>query len=96
MKLTKNRLMIVAGIPVFLLLVALFASIFSKAFNWGFLDYLVASILLFGCSLSIHFFGLKLKNSTQKIVAISLIVMALLLVWVELAVGLFGSPFAGS
>jgi len=37
----------------------------------------------------------KVKNSKSKLILIITIVMIFFLMWAELAVGLFGTPFAG-
>ena len=37
----------------------------------------------------------KVKNSKNRLILILTIVMIFFLIWAELAVGLFGTPFAG-
>ncbi|KGL61837.1 hypothetical protein PHEL85_1622 [Polaribacter sp. Hel1_85] len=37
-----------------------------------------------------------MKRRSKKIIVIFIILIVLFLIWVELAVGIFGSPFAGS
>ena len=37
----------------------------------------------------------KVKNSKNRLILIVTIVMMFFLIWAELAVGLFGTPFAG-
>jgi hypothetical protein len=36
------------------------------------------------------------KKTSHRIILCGLLLLALLLVWAELAVGIFGTPFAGS
>ena len=59
-------------------------------------DFVVMGILLFGTGLAIEFAAKKLTNPVYRVAAIIVIVAALLLIWAELAVGLIGTPFAGS
>ena len=45
--------------------------------------------------LSIHFILEKVRNKTLRIVPV-IFVIIFLMIWAELAIGLFGSPIAGS
>jgi ABC-type microcin C transport system permease subunit YejE len=49
---------------------------------------------LFG--LSVHLIIEKVKNKTLRIVPVLFVIIIFLIIWAELAVGIFGSPFAGS
>ena len=72
----------------FLLLVPLIAMLFTDEVNWDLLDFVVMGILLFGTGVSVAVVGRMLAGKRRVITAI-LIVVAFLLVWVELAVGVF-------
>ena len=79
-----------------LLLIPLFGNIFSKQVNWSLFDFIVMGFLLGLTGLSIHFIIEKLRNKTFKIVTIIFALIIFLMIWVELAVGVFGSPITGS
>ncbi len=69
---------------------------FTKEVNWTISDFLVMGILLFTTVFTIDFVLKKLKTLKSRLILIVGIVVLLALVWAELAVGIFGSPFAGS
>ncbi len=82
--------------PLLLLLIPLFGNIFSKQVNWSLFDFIVMGFLLGLTGLSIHFIIEKLRNKTFKIVTIIFALIIFIMIWVELAVGVFGSPITGS
>jgi hypothetical protein len=82
--------------PLLLLLIPLFGNIFSNQVNWSLFDFIVMGFLLGLTGLSIHFIIEKLRNKTFKIVTIIFALIIFLMIWVELAVGVFGSPITGS
>jgi hypothetical protein len=77
-------------------LIPLFGSLFSNQVNWSLFDFIVMGFLLGLTGLSIHFIIEKLRNKTFKIVTIIFALIIFLMIWVELAVGVFGSPITGS
>ena len=64
-------------------------------FNWNLVDFIIMGILIFSC-LSFTGFIRKKLSGIKEILAIIIIVIVFILLWAELAVGIFGSPFAGS
>jgi len=52
--------------------------------------------LLLGTGLLCEFVLRKVKRPGYRIALCSALVLVFLLVWMELAVGIFGTPFAGS
>ena len=91
----NTRKLILLTIICFLC-IPLIAMQFTKEVNWTLADFAVAAILLsfigFLIDISIH----ALSNKTLRFVIVLLIGLTGILVWAELAVGLFGSAFAGS
>ncbi len=79
-----------------LLLVPFIGSQFSQEVHWSGFDYIVAAILLGGTSFVLDFVLAKAKNKQSRWAWGILVLLALALVWAELAVGVFGSPLAGS
>jgi hypothetical protein len=64
--------------------------------DWSGFDFLVAAVLLTAAVLAFLLFVRPGKSRRYRVVAAAMIIVVLLVVWLELAVGLFGSPFAGS
>lgn len=69
---------------------------FNDQVNWTIRDFIVAGGLLFSTGLIIEFVLRKVKRTDHRILVVLAVLIILLLVWVELAVGIFGSPFAGT
>ena len=81
---------------VFLLLIPLIAMQFTNEVNWNLADFVVAAVILLGTGLICELVMRKVKKTNHRIILCAAILVALLLIWIELAVGLFGTPFAGS
>ena len=92
----NKRLAVIIGIVGLLLLLPLAGMQFSKEVNWDGTDFLVAGVLLLGTGLGCEFVLRKVRTTRNRIIICGAILLALLLVWMELAVGIFGTPFAGS
>lgn len=69
---------------------------FTEEVNWSLFDFVVASLLLIGTGLSIEFILRKAKTIQAKFILVAISLFILIIIWAELAVGLFGSPFAGN
>ncbi|SFO76610.1 hypothetical protein SAMN05428949_6550 [Chitinophaga sp. YR627] len=94
---TQNKRL--AGIiftAALLLMVPLVAMQFTAEVKWSFFDFLVAGFLLFGTGLLLELILRKVKTIRQRIILCAVLFITLALVWAELAVGIFGTPFAGS
>jgi hypothetical protein len=68
----------------------------SNQFNWSFFDFFIMGILILSLSFGIKQVFKKTKNIKYRILIIGTIVIVFLLVWAELAVGIFDTPFAGN
>lgn len=94
---TKNqRNIILFSIPVLLLSIPLLAMQFTKEVNWSVFDFLIAAVILFGAVFTISLILEKFKTTKSRFVLIFTTLAIVFLIWIELAVGIFGSPFAGS
>ena len=91
-----KRLLVIPGIVVALLLIPLIAMQFTTEISWDVTDFTVAAILLLIVGFSIDFVLQKLKTSKYKTLIIFAIIIIFLLIWAELGVGIFGTPFAGN
>ncbi|WP_241507613.1 hypothetical protein [Chryseobacterium piscium] len=92
----KQTTALIYFVPALIMSVAVLGNLFSKEFNWSPSDFIIAGILLFGTALIIDLIRRIVKNRTYKILLCVVVLFVLILTWVELAVGLFGTPFAGS
>jgi hypothetical protein len=79
-----------------LLLVPFIGSQFSQEVHWSGFDYFIAAILLGGTSFLLDFVLTKAKNKQSRWAWGILVLLTLALIWAELAVGVFGTPLAGS
>ena len=92
----KNREKILAAGAVVLLLVPMILMRFTDEVQWNATDFLVAGILLTALAIVIALIARKVKQQRARAVAILVAVILFLLVWMEMAVGLFGSPIGGN
>ncbi len=79
-----------------LLLVPLIAMRFTSEVNWTAIDFIAAGVMLFGAGLAIEVALRVVKNFKYRLAACVAILFVLAVVWAELAVGIIGTPFAGS
>ena len=92
----SQRSTLLYSIPFVILSIPLMAMQFTEEVNWTISDFLVMGILLFTTVFTIDFVLKKFKTLKSRLILTVGIVVLLALVWAELAVGIFGSPFAGS
>ena len=82
--------------PLLLLLLPLIGLFVSNQINWSFFDFFIMGILILSLSFGIKQVFKTTKNTKYRILIIGTIVIVFLLVWAELAVGIFDTPFAGN
>jgi hypothetical protein len=82
--------------PLLLLLFPLVGTLVSNEVNWSFFDFIVMGILILSLSFGIKQVLMTTKNTNYRILIIGIILLVFLLVWIELAVGIFDTPFAGN
>jgi len=91
----NKRLIIIVLTLAILLLIPLIAMQFTDEVNWTLFDFVVAGILLLCTGLTCE---LVIRNTNKTMYRITIcvaIVVVLLLIWAELAVGIFGTPLSG-
>ena len=91
----KRLAIIMASIPG-LLLIPLIAMQFTREVNWTLSDFLIMGFLLLITGLSLELVLRKVKSTMNRIILLAGALGFFFLVWAELAVGIFGTPFAGS
>ncbi|MCM2302574.1 MAG: hypothetical protein NDI80_08110 [Flavobacteriaceae bacterium] len=92
----NKRLLIILATVLILLLIPLVAMQFTNEVDWNIFDFTIMGILLLGTGLLIELVLRKVKDGINRILISVIVLLVFFLVWAELAVGIFGSPFAGS
>jgi len=92
----RLRIIIILSVTAFILAIPLVAMQFTNEVVWTLSDFVTAGILLLSTGLAIELVIRNLKTGTFRTVVLVMILLALFLIWAELAVGIFGTPFAGS
>ena len=92
----NKRLIGIVLTVALLLLIPLIAMLFTDDVNWSLFDFVVAGVLLLGTGLMCELVMRKVNKMGHRIAICAALLTALLLIWLELAVGIFGTPFAGS
>jgi hypothetical protein len=87
---------IIFAVTAFILSIPLIAMQFSEEWDWKLFDFSIMSSLLIGSGLIFEFIRSRLTNTTHRIIAGIVILGLVLFTWAELAVGVIGTPFAGS
>lgn len=90
------KLLQLVSLVLALLCIPLLAMQFSGDVRWSVADFVLSGFLLFFSGLLVQFIQNKVSKRSWRIGLIFIVVFLLLLIWAELAVGLFNSPFAGN
>ena len=91
-----KSLIIILGVVGAILLIPFIAMQFTSEVDWSLFDFILMGVLLTGTGLLIDLAIRKIKTNPQRLIVLGVILLTFFLIWVELAVGIFGSPFAGS
>lgn len=92
----KQRSIVIYSMAAVLLAIPFIAMKFTQEVNWSDFDFLIAGILLFSTAFIMNLVLNKVKTNGKRMFLVLVILLVLFLIWAELAVGLFGTPFAGS
>lgn len=92
----SKRVWRVSAFTILVLSIPLVAMQFTSEVAWDVFDFIVAGTLLVGTGLIYEYLGHILPDSERRILLRFALLIIFLLVWAELAVGVFGTPFAGS
>jgi len=82
--------------PLFLLLIPLIGMTITDEINWSAFDFIIMGSLLIALSIGINLVSTSVKNLKNRFLYIGILVLIFMLIWAELAVGIFGTPLAGS
>jgi len=92
----NTRLIIILASVTVILLIPFIAMQFTNEVDWSVSDFAIMGVLLYGTGLLCELVLRKVKSVQNRILICAALVIAFLLVWAELAVGIFGTPLAGS
>jgi hypothetical protein len=79
-----------------LLTIPLIAMQLTDEVEWSLFDFIIMGTLLLITGLMGEIIFKRVKNSKYRLILYIIIAMIFFLLWAELAVGIFGTPFAGS
>ena len=68
----------------------------SSEINWELFDFIVAGILITVLILVVELIFRKIQSNKKRLWLVLLILVLFIMIWVELAVGIFESPFVGT
>jgi hypothetical protein len=93
---TQNKRLIgIVLTAALLLLIPLIAMQFTNGVNWSLFDFVVAGVLLLGTGLACELVLRKVKKLQYRVILCATLLAVLFIIWAELAVGIFGTPFGG-
>ena len=93
--LNKRLVIILLSVPL-ILLIPLIAMQLTDHVNWSPFDFLAMGILLLITGMGCELVFRVVKKVEYRIALTATILITFFLLWAELAVGIFGTPFAGS
>jgi len=92
----NKRLKIILTAVAILLFIPFIAMQFTDEVSWTIFDFVVMGVLLLSTGLLCELTIRKVTRIKHRIVLCIVILAAFLIIWAELAVGIFGTPIAGS
>ena len=93
---SKQRSIVIYSVAAAILVIPFVGMQFSNEINWSGSDFLIAGILLFVTAFGTNSILNNVKLDSKRFLYISILLIILVLVWAELSVGIFESPFAGN
>jgi hypothetical protein len=94
---TQNKRLAAIALAVPLLLLVPFTAMqFTNEVNWSLFDFVVAGFLLLSTGLLCEVALRYTRKGQYRTVILVAILLVFALVWIELAVGIFGTPFVGN
>jgi len=79
-----------------LLLIPFIGMQYSNEVNWSLNDFIIMGVILLSFGIIINKIIYHVGGFNKRVILISTLIILFFLLWGELAVGLFNSPFAGS
>jgi len=79
-----------------LLIIPFIAMQLTDEVEWSLFDFIIMGTLLLITGLMGEIIFKKVKKYKHRVILYVVVAITFLLIWAELAVGIFGTPFAGS
>ena len=79
-----------------LLIIPLIAMQLTDEVEWSLFDFIIMGTLLLITGLMGEIIFKKVKKYKHRVILYVVVAITFFLIWAELAVGIFGTPFAGS
>lgn len=92
----KRRIAFIGVSVLLLLCIPLIAMQLTDQVDWSLFDFVIMGALLFGVGLVANLILTKVKKRDYRDALLFVLAILFLLIWAELAVGIFGTPLAGS
>ena len=93
----KNKIVRLAFITVLILFIPLIGVLVTDEVNWGLFDFIVMGGLIFGMGLIYQLIASNVQDVWKRAIIGMIVLGAFLLVWADLAVGIFNIPgFSGN
>ena len=92
----KIRTLILLISLLLLLLIPFVGMQYSNEVKWSLNDFIIMGLILLSFGIIINKIIYHVVSFNKSVILISTLIILFLLLWAELAVGLFNSPFAGS
>ncbi len=78
------------------MLIPLIGMIITDEIKWDLFDFIIMGSLIIFLSVTINFVYNRTNNIKSRLLYIGILVLIFTLIWIELAVGVFGTTFAVS
>ncbi len=92
----SERLAGIVSVVATLLLIPFIAMQFTEQVQWSPFDFAFMGSLMLGTGVVIVFLWRRVKQLEHRLAVAGIVLLLLFIIWAELAVGIFGSPFAGA
>ncbi len=92
----RKHFFLIVGVVFGILLIPFIATQVTEEVNWSAFDFIIMGGMLLSKGVLIEVLIRKIKNKTTRFVLLGLSLLVFLLLWAEMAVGIFGSPISGS
>jgi hypothetical protein len=94
--LKRDRFIRLLVFVIGLLMIPFVAMQIDHRVDWDVFDFILMGGLLYGTGLLCMLIWRNVRSMEAKIILCASVLILLFLIWIELAVGIFGTPFAGS
>lgn len=69
--------------------------LFTDEVRWSLFDFVIMGLMLVALGVGVQLVARSVQGSTRLFLIVAVIILLFLLLWGEMAVGLFGSPISG-